>query len=213
MDDCCEDKACELEELRAKQSKVLWVVLGINATMFCIELLAGWFAGSLALQADSLDMLGDTTVYAFTLFAIAKSARWRSSVVLLKGGIMAFFGLWVLGQCVYRLLNPDVPSVELMTVTGLLALAANGFCLFLLTRHKSDDLNMRSTWLCSRNDIIANTGVLLAAGAVLLTGSMLPDLLVSLIITTLFMQSSWHVIRAVVTEMRSAPARSGQALR
>lgn len=213
MDNCCEDKACELEELRTRQSKVLWIVLGINAAMFGIELLAGWLAGSLALQADSLDMLGDTIVYAFTLFAIAKSIRWRSSAVLLKGGIMAFFGLWVLAQCFYRLLNPDVPSVALMSATGFLALAANGFCLFLLTRHKSDDLNMRSTWLCSRNDIIANTSVLLAAGVVLLTGSMLPDLLVSLIITALFMQSSWQVIRLAVTELRTAPASREQALR
>jgi cation diffusion facilitator family transporter len=213
MDDCCEDKASELEALRTKQSQVLWVVLGINATMFCIELFAGWLAGSLALQADSLDMLGDTTVYAVTLFAIAKSTRWRSSAVLQKGGIMAVFGLWVLGQCLYRLFDPGVPNVALMSATGLLALAANGLCLFLLTRHKSDDLNMRSTWLCSRNDIIANTGVLLAAGAVLLTGSMMPDLLVSLIITVLFMQSSWHVIRSAVQEMRAAPASRGQALR
>lgn len=209
MDDCCEDKAGELEALRGRQSKVLWVVLGINAAMFGIEWLAGWLAGSLALQADSLDMLGDTSVYAFTLFAITKSNRWRSSAVLLKGGIMALFGLGVLGQCFFRLLNPDVPNVALMSATGFLALAANGFCLFLLTRHRSDDLNMRSTWLCSRNDIIANTGVLLAAGVVVLTGSMLPDLLVSLIITAIFLQSSGHVIRSAVTEMRTAPASGG----
>jgi cation diffusion facilitator family transporter len=204
MDNCCEDKACELEELRAKQSKVLWIVLGINAAMFGIELGAGWLAGSLALQADSLDMLGDTTVYAFTLFAIAKSDRWRSPAVLLKGGIMAFFALWVLAQCIVRLLNPHVPGVELMSTTGLLALAANGYCLFLLTRHKSDDLNMRSTWLCSRNDIIANIGVLLAAGGVLLTGTMLPDLLVSMIITAVFLQSAWAVLRSAFAERRLA---------
>src|SRR3954468_7963280 len=202
MDSCCENKASELAELRAAQSKVLWVVLGINAAMFGIELLMGWLAGSLALQADSLDMLGDTTVYAFTLFAIAKSTRWRSSAVLLKGGIMAFFGLWVLGQCVYRLFNPDVPSVPLMSVNGYLALAANGFCLFLLTRHKSDDLNMHSTWLCSRNDIIANTGVLLAAGLVFWTHSLWPDVLVGLTITILFLQSAVYVLRASIRDLR-----------
>jgi cation diffusion facilitator family transporter len=207
MDHCCEDKACELEELRAKQAHVLWIVLGINAAMFGIELVAGWLAGSLALQADSLDMLGDTTVYAFTLFALARSDRWRAPAVLLKGGLMAVFALWVLAQGVVRLLNPQVPGVELMSATGLLALAANGFCLFLLTRHKSDDLNMRSTWLCSRNDIIANIGVLLAAGGVLLTGTMLPDLLVSVLITAVFLQSAWDVLSSALAERRLAATR------
>src|SRR5689334_16353275 len=93
MDNCCEDKACELDALRARQAHVLWVVLGINAAMFAIEQLAGWLAGSLALQADSLDMLGDTTVYAFTLFAIARSTRWRASAVLLKGAS------WPVSRC------------------------------------------------------------------------------------------------------------------
>lgn len=200
---CCQDKACEVETLQREQSRILWAVLAINGGMFGLELVVGFLADSVALLADSLDMLGDTLVYGFSLFVVAKSARWRARAALLKGGIMAGFGLLVLGQALYRLVNPSVPDSLLMGGVGLLALLANATCLYLLTRHRNDDLNMRSTWLCSRNDIVANTGVIVAAGLVFLTRSPWPDLLVSVLIMSVFLQSAVHVLRQAWTELRS----------
>ncbi len=199
---CCQDKACEVETLQREQSRILWAVLGINGTMFGLELTVGFLAGSVALLADSLDMLGDTLVYGFSLFVVAKSARWRTRAALLKGGIMATFGLIVLGQASYRLLVPTVPESYLMGAMGLLALVANATCLYLLTRHKNDDLNMRSTWLCSRNDIVANVGVIAAAALVFVTHTPWPDLIVSLLIMAVFLQSAVYVLRQAWTELR-----------
>jgi cation diffusion facilitator family transporter len=195
MDNCCQDKACELEALRGRQSRVLWIVLAINASMFVLELVAGLLAGSVALQADSLDMLGDTLVYGFSLMVLARSERWKASAAMLKGVIMAAFALGVLVEAGYKLLFGVMPDAQLMGMTSFVALAANAACLYLLTRHRADDLNMRSTWLCSRNDIAANTGVLLAAGCVHLTTSRWPDLMISLVITALFLGSAWSVLR------------------
>lgn len=203
MDNCCQDKACELESLLARQSRTLWVVLGINGGMFGVELFIGLLAGSTALLADSLDMLGDALVYGFSLYVVGRSVRWRASAALLKGIIMAGFGLVVLAQAGYHFFVPEVPDFRLMGATGALALGANVACLLLLTRHRNDDLNMRSTWLCSRNDIIANAGVLVAAAGVFVLGSPWPDLAVGLLITAVFMRSAVHVIRQATTELRS----------
>jgi Co/Zn/Cd efflux system component len=202
MDNCCHDKACEVEQLRGRQARVLWLVLGINAVMFVAELIGGWLAGSVALQADSLDMLGDTLVYGFSLVAVVRSARWKASAALLKGGIMGMFGLAVLGQMLYKVLYGGVPAAPLMGGLALVALAANAICLVVLTRHRNDDLNLRSTWLCSRNDIIANTGVILAAGSVYVTGSNLPDIAVSGLITAIFLRSAWLVLREAMAALR-----------
>jgi len=199
---CCQDKACEVEALQKRQSGTLWAVLGINGAMFGLELTLGLLAGSLALLADSLDMLGDTLVYGFSLYVVARSARWRARAALLKGVVMAVFGLVVLAQAAYKLVVPTLPDAELMGWVGLAALAANTLCLFLLTRHRHDDLNMRSTWLCSRNDIVANVGVLVASAGVSLTRSMWPDLLVSLLITAVFMRSAVYVLGGAVRELR-----------
>jgi cation diffusion facilitator family transporter len=181
---------------------VLWLVLGINAVMFGTEFVGGWLAGSVALQADGLDMLGDTFVYGFSLMALTRSARWKASAALLKGGIMGVFGLGVLGQVVYKVLYGGMPVTPVMGGLALLALIANATCLVLLTRHRNDDLNLRSTWLCSRNDIIANTGVIVAAGSVYLTSSPLPDIFISLVITYVFLRSAWSVLRAAIAELR-----------
>lgn len=205
MDSCCQDKACELEALRASQSRTLWIVLTINAVMFCFELAIGLLAGSVALLGDSLDMLGDTLVYGFSLYAVNRNERWRSRSALLKGGIMAVFALGVLGETVSKVLLPEVPHAPLMGIAGVIALIANGACLFLLTRHKSDDLNMRSTWLCSRNDIIANTGVIVAAAFTLVTNSIWPDVIIGLIITGVFTKSAFYVLREAIGELRKTP--------
>lgn len=205
MDSCCQNKASELTKLQARQSGVLWIVLGINAVMFAVELAAGVFAGSVALQADSLDMLGDTLVYGFSLVALTRSGRWKAHAALLKGVIMALFGLGVLGEAIGRLVYGGAPEAVLMGATAAIALAANAVCLLLLTRHRDDDLNMRSTWLCSRNDIIANTGVIVAAVSVYFTTSKLPDIAISLVITFLFLKSAWYVVREAVAALRAAP--------
>jgi len=202
MDNCCHDKTCELEQLRERQSKTLWIVLSINGAMFCLELLVGFLAGSVALQADSLDMLSDTLVYGFSLYAIGRNKRWRASAALLKGSIMAVFGLGVLFQSGYKFITGALPVPHFMFFMGAIALAANASCLFLLSRHKADDLNMRSTWLCSRNDIIANTSVLLAAVLVAVTRSKWPDVIVGLLITSIFLKSAVSILRAAYGELR-----------
>ena len=203
MGDCCIDKACEIEALRKRQSSMLKWVLGINAVMFVVELTAGLLSGSLSLLADSLDMLGDTLVYGFSIYVVARNVRMKAVAALLKGGIMAGFGLFVFGQAIYKVLFPHVPVFETMGVVGLLALATNSVCLLLLWRHRADDINMSSVWLCSRNDIIANVSVLLAAAGVWFTGAGWPDIIVGLAIAGLFLRSSFVVLRGAHAELRA----------
>jgi len=202
MADCCNDKACEIEALRNRQSATLKIVLGINAVMFGVELTAGLLASSVSLVADSLDMLGDALVYGVSLYVVTRSARMKAISALLKGSIMAAFGLFVLGQTIYKIIVPEVPLFEAIGAIGLLALAANSLCLVLLWRHRADDINMNSVWLCSRNDIFANVSVLLAAFGVWLTGSGWPDIVVGLALTVLFLRSALFVLRATTTELR-----------
>ena len=202
MDNCCHDKTDELQELQEKQSKTLWIVLGINGVMFCLELIVGIMAGSVALQADSLDMLSDTLVYGFSLYAIGKSHRWRAGSAMLKGSIMAIFGIGVLIQSIYRFLAGGIPESHFMFIMSVIALIANASCLLLLSRHKTDDINMHSTWVCSRNDIVANTSVLLAAALVAATQSKLPDIIVGLLITTIFLKSAISILKASYKELR-----------
>jgi Co/Zn/Cd efflux system component len=203
MADCCNDKTCEIEALRSRQSSTLTIVLGINIVMFFIELTAGLIASSVSLVADSLDMLGDALVYGFSIYVVARGARMKAKAALLKGGIMATFGLFVLGQVVFKVVFPQVPVFEAIGAIGLLALAANSLCLVLLWRHRADDINMSSVWLCSRNDIIANISVLVAAIGVWLTHSGWPDILVGLALAALFLRSALFVLRGAMTEFRA----------
>jgi len=202
MADCCSDKACEIEALKSKQTATLKGVLGINVVMFGVELTAGIAAGSVSLVADSLDMLGDALVYGFSIYAVARGAREKALSALLKGGIMAGFGLLVLAQAAYKTFHPEVPVVEVIGAIGLLALAANCLCLSLLWSHREDDINMSSIWLCSRNDIIANVSVLIAAVAVWGFGSAWPDIIVGVALAALFLKSAASVVRGAVRELR-----------
>jgi Co/Zn/Cd efflux system component len=206
MTDCCNDKACEIEALRTRQSSTLKIVLGINVVMFAVELTAGLLASSVSLVADSLDMLGDSLVYVFSLYVVARGARMKAISALLKGSIMTAFGLFVLGQAVYKIIVPQVPVFEAIGAIGLLALAANSLCLALLWRHRADDINMNSVWLCSRNDIVANISVLFAGFGVWLTGSGWPDILVGLALAILFLRSALFVLRGATTELRASNA-------
>lgn len=208
MADCCSGKACEIEALRGRQSSTLKIVLAINAVMFVVELTAGLIGHSVSLVADSLDMLGDALVYGFSLYVVARGAAMKARAALFKGIIMAGFGLFVLGQAVYRIVFPQLPVFEAIGAIGLLALATNSVCLYLLWRHRADDINMSSIWLCSRNDIIANVSVLFAAAGVWLTQSGWPDIMVGLALAALFLRSALHVLRESLRELRAATAGS-----
>jgi cation diffusion facilitator family transporter len=190
MDHCCEKKTGELAQLQGRQRRVLYIVLWINAAMFLIEGAAGVVAHSTALLADSLDMLGDALVYGFSLFVLMRSIRWQTGAGLAKGVFMMAFGLGVLAEAAYKALHPVMPGVETMGIVGGMALAANLVCFLLLYRHRGDNLNMKSTWLCSRNDLIANVGVLCAAAASYAFSSQAPDVWVGLAIATLFLHSA-----------------------
>jgi cation diffusion facilitator family transporter len=188
--DCCEI----ITDVPARQRRVLQIVLYINAAMFLLECGAGLLAGSTALLADSVDMLGDALVYGFSLYVVRRGNVWQVRAALLKGTVMASFGLGVLLEAILKIARGIVPAAGLMGGIGLIALAANMACLFLLWRRRGDDINMRSAWLCSRNDVMANAGVLIAAGAVALTGSAWPDIAVGLLIAAMFVTSAIKVV-------------------
>lgn len=193
-DHCCQAKAKELSKLRKQQAKVLWVVLLINLLMFVVEFGAGIRAESLSLTGDSLDMLGDALVYASSLYVLNKSVKAQAGAAFLKGMIMFLLAIGVFARASYQLFTGASPAASTMGIVGIIALLANLLCLLLLTRHRQDNLNMSSVWLCSRNDIIANTSVLAAAGLVSLTHSILPDLAVGLLLTFVFTQSAAKVL-------------------
>jgi cation diffusion facilitator family transporter len=202
MDACCDTKAEEIRVLRGKHKSVLTVVLVINAVLFLVEAAAGLLAHSTALLADSLDMLGDSLVYGFSLYVLWRSRAWKAKAALLKGAIMAVFGTGVLLEVIYKTISGIVPSAETMGIIGALVLLGNGICFLLLFRHRSDDLNMRSTWLCSRNDIIANLSVLAAAAGVKILNSGWPDIVVGAAIAALFLKSALTVLAESFAELR-----------
>lgn len=206
MGNCCHDKACALEGLREKQGRVLRIVLAINVTLFLTELSAGIVASSTSLMADSLDSLGDALVYAFSLYVLFRSERWKAGAALFKGLIMLGFGIAIGAALIHRALAPVVPVAEMIGGFGALALACNLACLILLTRHRSDDINMESVWLCSRNDIIANVGVIFASLGVAWSGSMWPDFVVGAAIAAIFLRSALYVLAQAVRTLRRAEA-------
>src|SRR3972149_1757390 len=208
MDACCEQKAEEIKTLHGEHRKVLIVVLVINAVLFVVEAGAGLLAHSTALLADSLDMLGDSLVYGFSLYVLWRNAEWRATAAVLKGIVMAAFGIGVLAERVYKVSAAVVPVAETMGIIGLLVLLGNFLCFLLPFRHRSDDLNMRSTWLCSRNDIIANLSVLLAAAGVRIFDSGWPDILVGAAIAGLFLRSASTVLQESFAEMQRLKAES-----
>jgi cation diffusion facilitator family transporter len=210
MAGCCDDTSCEITVMRTQHGRILWVVLFINAAMFVVEGWTGLLAHSTSLLADALDMLGDALVYGFSLFVLARSARWQASAAVTKGAFMLLFGLGVLGEALYKILHPIMPGVETMGVIGALALVANLVCFFLLYQHRSANLNMRSTWLCSRNDLIANVGVLMAAAGSYLLTSRWPDMLVGVMIASVFLHSALDVLRPSLQALRLSRTPAGR---
>jgi Co/Zn/Cd efflux system component len=189
------DECCEVREIPREQRRVLHVVLWINAAMFLTESITGVVAHSTALFADSIDMLGDAIVYVFSLYVIGRGGVWRARAALLKGIVMAVFGIGVLVQVALKIAQGLTPTVEVMGAVGTLALVANLACLMLLSRRRADDINMRSAWICSRNDVIGNGAVLVAAGAVAVTGSPWPDIVIGLLVAAVFGRSAVQVVR------------------
>ncbi|EAT09469.1 Cation efflux protein [Sphingomonas sp. SKA58] len=184
--------------------RILQIVLAINLAMFFAEFTAGILARSSALMADSVDMLGDALVYILSLYALNRSLRWRAGAAVVKGGIIAVFGVWVFVEVILKLAGGTVPVAQTMGIFGLIALVANLTCLALLYRFRNRDVNMSSTFECSRNDVIANTGVLVAAAGVYAFRASWPDIVVGSIIALLFFRSAIRVLREAWPQFRSA---------
>lgn len=180
--------------------RALWVVIGINASMFVVEMIAGTLSGSQALKADALDFFGDSLTYGISLFVLGMSLRIRTTAALLKGVSLALMGLWVFGSTAYQILVLGLPSAPVMGAIGVLALAANLASVGVLLRYKDGDANVRSVWLCSRNDAIGNVAVMLAAGGVFATGTAWPDLAVAGLMAGLFLWSSIQIIAQALKE-------------
>jgi len=202
MTDCCSDKECAIEALKARQSTTLKIVLAINAVMFVVELASGLLARSTALLSDSLDNLGDALTYGLSIYAVERGARSKAKVALFKSGLILAAGVFVLGQVIYGVLHPGVPVFEAMGIVSLIALAANATCLALLWKHRAEDVNMSSVWECSRNDIASNVSVFIAAGAVWMTQSGWPDLVVGFALACLFLRSAVRVSASALRELR-----------
>ncbi|MEE8445675.1 MAG: cation transporter [Alphaproteobacteria bacterium] len=207
MTACCNDPLGEGQhQATGRIRRVLWVVLAINGAMFLVEMSAGLMAQSVSLRADALDFLGDAANYALSLMVLGMALRWRAAAALVKGATMGLFGLWVIGSAVWAVFTGTEPGALVMGSVGGLALAANLLCAVLLFGFRDGDSNMRSVWLCSRNDAIGNVAVMLAAGGVLATGANWPDLLVAAILAGLALSAATQVFRQAIGELRHRPA-------
>jgi Co/Zn/Cd efflux system component len=183
---------------------ILWIALAINAAMFAVEIVAGVVAGSVSLHADALDFLADSFNYAISLSVIGLALTWRARAAMFKGLTMGALGLWVIGEVVWQIVSGRVPEPFVMGAVGTAALLANAGVAVLLYRFRSAESNLRSAWICSRNDVLGNLAVLLAAAGVLGTGTLWPDVIVASIMASLAIQGSWVVVRQSLGELNGA---------
>ena len=201
------DSCCSSENLHAGSSvrwrRALWIALVINLAMFLVEIVAGVAADSRALQADALDFLGDTANYAISLGVAGLALAWRARAAMLKGGTLAALGSWVLISAVWAIVAGTSPDPIAMGAIGVLALAANVFVALILYRFRSGDANMRSVWICSRNDAIGNLAVVVAALGVFGTGTAWPDIIVASVMAVLGISGGWQIMRLARQELRS----------
>jgi Co/Zn/Cd efflux system component len=206
-DACCTPPPLNLDRNRgnAGYRRVLWAVLGINAAMFLVEIGAGVAAGSASLQADALDFLGDAANYAISLFVVGMALRYRAAAALAKGITMAAFGLWVIGTAIWHAAHGTLPSAFTMGTVGVAALVANFASFGLLWAYRKGDANMRSAWICTRNDVLGNIAVLLAALGVFGTGTGWPDVIVAACMAGLALQGAFVVVRQSSAELRMLP--------
>jgi cation diffusion facilitator family transporter len=206
--DCCSAKSVELEKLarQAEQRRVLVIVLIINLGMFFVEFGAGLVAGSAALMADATDMLADAFVFGLSLYAVARSDRWKAGVAVFKGALILVLGIGILVNVAVKIQSGVPPSSSMMLIFGGAALAANLVSVVLLWRFRAQDVNMASTFECSRNDVISNIGVLIAAGLVAATKSPWPDIVIGLAMAAIVLRSAVRVLGDSVPQMKSDPA-------
>ncbi len=186
--------------------RILWIALVVNAAMFVIEIGAGLASGSQALMADALDFLGDAANYAISLGVASMALAWRARAALVKGWTLVAFGALVLVSTVWAVWNGGAPQAEVMGVVGIAALIANAVVALLLFRYRSGDANMRSVWICSRNDVIGNAAVVLAAIGVFGTGTAWPDLIVAAVMAALGLGGGWQIIRQARGELAHLPS-------
>lgn len=203
MAGCCGHEA-RFEGLSADYKRRLWLVIALNAVMFLVEMTAGHVAQSQALQADALDFLGDSLTYGISLAVIGTSVQVRTNAALAKGISLLLMSIWVLSSTVYRVFYVGVPEAQIMGAVGLLALLTNLASVLLLVRYKDGDANVRSVWLCSRNDAIGNVAVVFAALGVWGTSSGWPDLVVAMIMACLFLSSAYQIVRQALAERRES---------
>jgi Co/Zn/Cd efflux system component len=202
---CCNDHRCQ-EKTRPLDSpawrRALWIALAVNAGMFLAEIIAGVAAGSASLQADALDFLGDAANYAISLGVAGMVLTWRARAALLKGASLGLLGLWVLASTAWHAYAGTLPQAEVMGVVGVLAFLANAGVALMLYRYRGGDANMRSVWICSRNDAIGNVAVLLAALGVFGTGTGWPDVIVAGIMAALSISGGWQIVQQARDELR-----------
>jgi len=204
MSGCC-DGGCSVNALQEERQRgTLKTVLGINAVMFIVIAGAAIYGASTALLANSFDNFGDAITYALSLYAVSRGTSTKAKVALFKGALILLAALIVTVQIIYKLYVPSVPIFEAMGIFGILSLIANSICLFLLWRHRHEDVNMSSVWECSRNDIASDLSVIVAAGAVWLLGSGWPDMVVALALIFLLYRSAFRVISSAKAELSNA---------
>jgi Co/Zn/Cd efflux system component len=201
-DSCCPKGVPMFDGVNPRYKRILWTVIGINGAMFLGEIVAGQLAGSQAVKADALDFLADTVTYGLSLAVIGANLRVRATAALAKGVSLSLMALWVFGSTVYQTFILGLPKAEVMGVVGVLALAANLASVLLLRPYKDGDANVRSVWLCSRNDTIGNVIVMAAALGVWGTATAWPDLIVAAIMAGLFLTSSVQILRQAWAEYR-----------
>jgi Co/Zn/Cd efflux system component len=201
---CCDQTSADPHRGDEGYRRVLWAVLAINAVMFAVEVGAGVAAGSASLQADALDFLGDAGNYAISLFVVGMALRYRATAALLKGATMGVFGVWVLGVTAWHVWHATLPDAVTMGAVGVAALIANAASFGLLWAYRGGDANMRSAWVCTRNDVLGNLAVLLAALGVFGTGTGWPDVIVASIMAGLALQGAWMVLQQSLQELRVA---------
>jgi Co/Zn/Cd efflux system component len=199
-DACCSGGVPVFDGMDPRYKRMLWIVIGINGAMFLTEMVAGQLAGSQALKADALDFFADTVTYGLSLAVIGASLRTRATAALFKGLSLSVMALWVFGSTVYQTLVLGLPSAEIMGVIGFLALAANLGSVLLLRSYKDGDANVRSVWLCSRNDAIGNVVVMAAALGVWGSSTAWPDLAVAALMAGIFLTSSVQILRQAWSE-------------
>ncbi len=202
MANCCEDKSCAIESMKAKQSSTLKLVFLINLALFALTVTYGLLANSTGLLMESLDDLGDAATYALSLYVVYKSNQAKAKVALIKGLLILIGAILVLSQVILHIVNDTVPVFETMATVAFIALLANCTCLLLLTKHKEQDINMSSVWECSRNDILTNVSIIVAAGVVGLTNAGWADVVLGLILSVWLINSSVKVIKSALVQLQ-----------